>query len=686
LAKNLVIVESPTKSKTLKKFLGRGFDVIASGGHIKDLPKSKLGVDVENNFKPVYVTIAGKTKAIKELREKAKNSDQIYLAPDPDREGEAIAFHIANEIKKINKNIRRVTFNEITERAVTDGIKNAGKIDLKKVDAQQARRILDRLVGYQVSPLLWLTVMRGLSAGRVQSVALKMICEREEAIDAFVPVEYWTIDADFLTQKKAILTLKLVQIDGEKFEIPNEDEAGKIKGEIEKQTYKVKGVNKTRMKKTPPPPFITSTLQQDAFNKLRISNKATMAIAQQLYEGVEIGKEGHVGLITYMRTDSVRIANEAAAAARKLIAEMYGDDYVPEKTRHFKTSKSAQDAHEAIRPTNPSLTPQAIKKYLNRDQYRIYDLIWRRFMASQMAAAEYDVVTIEAEGGRFLFKAAKQKMKFDGYTRLYNGDENGNGNGFPAVKEGEALKLAEVKPAQHFTEPPPRFNAGSLVKELEQNGIGRPSTYAQIISVLLDRKYIIEDKRRFMPTDLGKMVNKILIANFPDIFSEEFTAKMEGELDKIEEGEYTWVETLNEFYGPFKTDLDKAMAKKDKIRKQTEEKTDEKCDKCGKPMVVKIGRNGKFLACSGYPDCKNTKSLENDIEEIDEKCPNCGAPMQIRRGRFGRYIACSRYPECKTTKSIPTGVKCPEPGCGGDLVEKTSRKGKVFFVVSPGRS
>ena len=407
-----------------------------------------------------------------------------------------------------------------------------------------------------------------------------------------------------------------------------------------------------------------------------------MAIAQQLYEGIEVGDEGHVGLITYMRTDSVRIADEAAVAARAFIANAYGDEYVPETARKFKTSKSAQDAHEAIRPTNPGLTPVSIKKYLNREQFKVYDLIWRRFMASQMAAAEYDVVTVEVEGGRFLFKAAKQKMTFDGFTKLYNGDETENGNGFPAVKTGEALKIIEVRPEQHFTEPPPRFNAGSLVKELEQNGIGRPSTYAAIISVLLERKYVIDDKRRFAPTDLGKTVNKILIANFPDIFSEEFTAKMEEELDKIEEGSYTWVDTLNDFYGPFKADLDKAMAKKDKIRKANEEKTDEVCEKCGRPMIIKLGRNGKFLACSGYPECKNTKSLESEAETIDEKCPTCGSPMEIRRGRFGRYIACSRYPECKTTKSIPTGVKCPEPGCGGDLVEKTSRKGKVFFACS----
>jgi DNA topoisomerase I len=682
LAKNLVIVESPTKSKTLKKFLGRGFDVIASGGHIKDLPKSKLGVDIDNDFKPEYVVIRGKAKAIKDLKQKAASSDLIYLAPDPDREGEAIAYHIAKEISKINKNIRRVTFNEITKRAVTEGIKNAGEINLDKVYAQQARRILDRLVGYQVSPLLWETVMRGLSAGRVQSVALKMICAREEEIEKFVPVEYWTFDADFQTPRKDIFTLRLSQIDGKKFEISSGEESAAIVADIGKQSYKVNSVEKSKTRKTPPAPFITSTLQQDSFNKLHMSNKTTMVVAQQLYEGVELGDEGQVGLITYMRTDSVRIADEAAIAAREVIANLYGDKYLPETVRKHKTSKSAQDAHEAIRPTDPSLTPKDIKKYLTRDQQRLYDLIWRRFVASQMAPAEYDVVTIEVEGGKYLFKSARQKMTFDGFMTLYNINGDEEARSFPEIVPGEKAKLIELYPDQHFTEPPPRFNAGSLVKELEQNGIGRPSTYAQIISVLLDRKYITQDNRRFTPTDLGRMVNKILIDNFPDIFSEEFTAKMEGELDKIEEGTFTWVDALNDFYQPFKADLDKALASKARIKKETEQKTDEICDKCGRPMIIKIGRNGKFLACSGYPECKNTKSLETEIEEISDKCPTCGAPMQIRRGRFGRFIACSRYPECKTTKNIPTGVKCPEPGCDGEIVERTSRRGKVFFSCS----
>ena len=682
MPKNLVIVESPTKSKTLKKFLGKDFEVIASGGHIIDLPVSKLGVDIENDFKPEFITIRGKSKIIAALKKAAKSAKVVYLAPDPDREGEAIAYHIAGELSKLNKKLYRATFNEITKKAVTEAIENAGEIDQNKVYAQQARRILDRLVGYQVSPLLWKTVFRGLSAGRVQSVALKMICQREGEIDIFVPVEYWTFDCDFAANKKEIFRVKLVKIDGEKFEIGNKKDAAKVKSQIEKASFAVSDHKQSKMQKSPPPPFITSSLQQDSFNKLHLSNKATMMMAQQLYEGVEIGAEGQTGLITYMRTDSTRISTEAAASAKKAIKKMFGEEYIGDGKKVFSKKKGAQDAHEAIRPTDPTLTPDKIKKYLTKDQQRLYDLIWCRFMASQMASAQYDVDTIEIEGGRFLFKAAKQKLRFDGFLKVYNGNDNDKDNGFPKIKAGDKVTAKEVFSDQHFTEPPPRFNAGSLVKELEQNGIGRPSTYAQIISVLLDRKYISAEKRRFAPTDLGKTVNQILITNFSDIFSEEFTAKMEEELDKVEDGSCHWVDVLSDFYKPFKIDLDKAEAIKDEIKKAAEEKTDEVCEKCGEPMIIKHSRNGRFLACSGYPDCKNTKSLQNEVEEIDEKCPKCGAAMQIRRGRFGRFIACSDYPNCKTTKSVSTGVKCPEDGCSGDLVERTTRRGKPFYSCS----
>lgn len=683
MPKNLVIVESPTKSKTLKKFLGKDFKIMASGGHIKDLPVKKLGVDIDNDFEPEYVTIRGKAKILKDLKTAAKSTEKVFLAPDPDREGEAIAFHIAEELGNSRKKILRASFNEITKNAVTEAIKNAGKIDRNKVDAQQARRILDRLVGYQISPILWQTVLRGLSAGRVQSVALKMICSREEEIEAFTPQEYWTFEVDFNTKKGRTLTLKLSKIDDQKVEVDSEKEARSIEKQIKKESYAVTSHEKSKLKKSPMPPFITSSLQQDSFNKLRLSNKATMMLAQQLYEGIEIGSEGQIGLITYMRTDSTRVSSEAVGAARKTIKKLFGEEYVSDGFKARGKSKKIQDAHEAIRPTSPDLLPDKIKKYLTKDQYRLYDLIWRRFMASQMAQAEFDVDTVEVTGGKFLFKGSKQKLKFDGFMRLYNGNsENGN-NGFPPVKKGDKLDIDQVRPEQHFTEPPPRYNAGSLVKELEQKGIGRPSTYAQIISVLLDRKYISSDKRRFQPTDLGRTVNKILIEYFTDIFSEEFTARMEEELDKIEDGSYKWTEVLMDFYKPFKADLDNAVASKERIKRSTIEEAGEDCEKCGRPMIIKHGRNGKFMACSGYPKCKNTKSLEEEEKiQIDDRCPTCGGPMEVRRSRFGRFIACSNYPECKTTKSFPTGVKCPEEGCKGELVERTTRRGKMFFSCS----
>lgn len=683
MPKNLVIVESPTKSRTLQKFLGKDYKIMASGGHVKDLPVKRLGVDIEKSFEPEYVTIRGKARVLKELKSAATSTKKVYLAPDPDREGEAIAFHIAGELGNSRKKILRASFNEITRNAVLQAIENAGEIDINKVNAQQARRILDRLVGYQISPILWKTVLRGLSAGRVQSVALKMICSREADIENFIPQEYWTFEVDFNDKKGRGLTLKLMKIDDEKVEVGTEKEARAIEKEIIKESYIVKSHEKSRLRKSPPPPFITSSLQQDSFNKLRLSNKATMMVAQQLYEGIELGSEGQVGLITYMRTDSTRISSEAAAAAGKTIKKLFGDNYLSSGGRSRAISKKIQDAHEAIRPTSPDLLPDNIKKHLSRDQYRLYDLIWRRFMASQMAHAEFDVDTVEVEGGRFLFKGSKQKMKFDGFIRVYDGNNDNGKNGFPPLKKGDALKIEQVRTEQHFTEPPPRYNAGSLVKELEQKGIGRPSTYAQIISVLLDRKYISSEKRRFQPTDLGKTVNKILIEYFTDIFSEEFTARMEEELDKIEDGSYEWTDVLMDFYKPFKADLEKAEASKESIKKSAIEETGELCEKCGKPMIIKYGRNGKFIACSGYPKCKNTKSLKEDEKiEIDDKCPTCGGPMEIRRSRFGRFIACANYPECKTTKSFPTGVKCPEEDCTGELVERSTRRGKKFFSCS----
>ncbi|RKX19345.1 MAG: type I DNA topoisomerase [Candidatus Zixiibacteriota bacterium] len=680
----LLIVESPTKTKTLKKFLGKGYKLASTGGHILDLPKSKLGVDIDNNFKPQYITIKGKNKVLEELKKLSKNASLVYLAPDPDREGEAIAYHVAMILGKIKGKLLRITFNEITKRAVLEAIKNAGKIDIKKVYAQQARRILDRLVGYQVSPLLWKMVTYGLSAGRVQSVALRMICERENEIKNFVPQEYWTIDAEFITGKKEKIYAKLTKINDKKPEIDSHSKAIEVCDNIKQRQYKVSSYKKGTLKRQSPPPFITSSLQQDAFAKLGFNNKKTMRIAQQLYEGIDISEEGQTGLITYMRTDSFRIADEAKVEARKYISSKFGDKYLPTGIKKYKTRKLAQEAHEAIRPTSVFRTPQKIKKNLTSEQNKLYNLIWSRFVASQMADAEYRTTTVEISGGEFVFKAHHQEMIFDGFLKVYKIDSANDDKKrkIPEIKKGVALSLKDTKPEQHFTQPPPRFNAGSLVKELEEKGIGRPSTYAQIISTLGIRKYVTQEKRRFKPTDLGMLVNKILIDNFPGIFNTAFTASMEDELDRIEEGKENWVDVLNDFYTPFQTNLKKVEANIRKIKKQTIEYTDKFCEKCGAPMVIKFGRNGRFLACSAFPKCKNTKPLDETVEQIDKKCPNCGAPMEIRQGRFGRFIACSRYPECKTTEPISTGVKCPEKGCDGELLERRSKKGRIFYSCS----
>jgi DNA topoisomerase-1 len=680
----LLVVESPTKTKTLKKFLDKEFEVASTGGHIIDLPKSKLGIDIKNDFKPQYVTIEGKKKIVTDLKKLSGKATKIYLAPDPDREGEAIAFHVANSIGTNKSKVMRVTFNEITKKAVLDGIKNAGKIDIEKVNAQQARRILDRIVGYQISPILWKTITMGLSAGRVQSVALRLICEREEEILNFVTREFWRIDGEFQTSKQEKLTARLIKMDGEKVEPENEASTNAICNDIKKQNFKVSLVKKGSAKRQSPPPFITSSLQQDAFTKLGFNNKKTMLIAQQLYEGIEVGEEGQVGLITYMRTDSFHIASEAKAETAKYITKNFGEQYLPKYAKKYKTKKAAQEAHEAIRPTSINREPSKIKSYLTKDQLKLYQLIWARFLASQMADAEFKTNTVEIVGGKYVFRAFKQELSFDGFIRIYNGSTGDDEDieKIPALKENDKLSLLDLKKEQHFTQPPPRFNAGSLVKELEEKGIGRPSTYAQIISTLTDRKYVNQEQKRFSPTDLGKLVNKILVENFPDIFNTEFTAEMEDELDKIEEGNADWIEVLKDFYEPFAEDLKKVDAITKEIKKQTVEQTDEICDKCGKPMVIKYGRNGRFLACSGYPECKNTKPLNGEVEKTDKKCPKCGSPMEIRRGRFGRFLACSRYPECKTTESVSTNVKCPEKDCGGEILERTSKRGRIFYSCS----
>lgn len=695
MAKNLLIVESPAKSKTLKKFLGRDFEILATIGHIKDLPKSKLGVDTDNGFSVHYETIKGKTKVIKQLKDSAKKSQMIYLAPDPDREGEAIAWHVARELKTSDK-IVRVTFNEITKNAVLDALQNTRKIDENLVNAQQARRVLDRLVGYKVSPFLWKTITYGLSAGRVQSVALRIVCEREKEISDFVIEEYWELEADLADKKNAHFRAKLTKIDGEKPKIENGDSADKIAADVRKQAFIVESIKKSERKRKPSPPFITSTLQQEAARYFYFTPKKTMMIAQQLYEGVELGDEGATGLITYMRTDSTRIAESALAAVREHIDQNYGGEYLPAKAVRYASKKGSQDAHEAIRPTYLELPPEKLKKYLTKDQLKLYTLIWNRFVACQMNPAVYDTTTVDINAGKYTFHAAAQALKFDGFLKVYqeakeNGNGNGSGNGenglvdfIPDIKEGDKLKLVELFPSQHFTKPPARYTQASLVKMLESEGIGRPSTYATIISTLLDRKYVEAKERRLFATELGQTVNKILVESFPTIFSVQFTAHMEDDLDQIETGKTDWVDVIKEFYGPFDERLSKLSSMQKEIKESLTEATEDVCENCGSPMVIKWGRNGRFLACTAYPECKTTKPLNGaeEVVETDEKCEKCGSPMVVKSGRFGKFLACSAYPKCKSTKPLSTGVKCPKEGCGGNIVEKRSKKGKSFFGCS----
>ena len=690
MAKSLVIVESPTKSKTLAKYLGRNFSIVATMGHIIDLPKSKLGVDVEDGFKPEYKVLDGKKKVVTEIKKAAKQADIVYLASDPDREGEAIANHVFQIIEPLGKDVRRALFNEITKSGILSGIEEAGQLDQRKVDAQQARRILDRLVGYKISPILWSTVYRGLSAGRVQSVALRMLCEREDEIEAFKPQEYWTIDAQVGAEKKHAFTARLHHVKGKKAQVPNETEAHKIVDAVTGQAFAVAGVKKERKRRYPQPPYITSTLQQDAIRRLRFTSQRTMRTAQELYEGVELGKsEGSVGLITYMRTDSVRTAGEAIGAVRDTIKDAYGTEYVPDKPNFYKARKSAQDAHEAIRPTMLDHPPGKVKAYLSRDQLRLYEMIWNRFVASQMNPAQFDATTIDLDVAEiYRFRATAQVQVFDGFLKVYQelADEDAEKQKIiklPSMNEGDRLKEYGVTPEQHFTKPPPRYTEASLIQALEQNGIGRPSTYAQILTTLRSRKYSETEQRRLTPTELGRTVSKILVAHFGDLFNVKFTAHMEEELDLIEEGDENWVDVLRDFYEPFAEQVEAVGEIKDQIKAGTQEETDETCENCSKPMVIKWGRNGRFLACTGYPDCKTTKPLNGaEIEETDKTCPTCDAPMVIRTGRYGKFMACSKYPECKTTQPVTTGVPCPQSGCDGEMVERRSRRGKVFYSCS----
>ncbi|HWV56137.1 MAG TPA: type I DNA topoisomerase [Longimicrobiales bacterium] len=702
----LLIVESPAKARTIGKYLGPEYRVRASVGHIRDLPERELGVDIERGFEPTYVTIRGKGKVIQELRREAERASEILLATDPDREGEAIAYHVAEQLGysgEDDNRFRRVLFHEITRDAVRRALESPSGIDMRKVEAQQARRILDRLVGYQVSPILWKPIRPGLSAGRVQTVALRIIAEREAEIRAFREQEYWSITAE-LEKGGQRFQAKLHHVDGEppgppRFRLPDEDSARAALSDIGGVPFTLTEVKRREKIKNPPAPFRTSTLQQEAAKRLGFSAQKTMRVAQQLYEGVELGDEGSTGLITYMRTDSTRISAESAQAARAWIASKLGESYLPASPRLWtdKQQKGAQEAHEAIRPTDVTRHPDAVRKYLDRDQHRLYEMIWLRFVAGQMAPAVYDTTTLDfelggASGRKYLFRATGSIVVFAGFTRLYTeAREDGDHRTLdeleplPAMEQGERADLIELVPAQHFTQPPPRYTEASLVKELERLGIGRPSTYAQIISTLVERKYVELEQKRFHPTPLGETVAKVLVKVFPDIFDVRFTSDLEAELDQIEDGRVRWRELLQEFYGPFEKRLRESQDRTDEIVRDVVLEEARNCPECGREMVVRWNRFGRFLACSGYPECRHTESIESgrngkpEPKRIGEPCPECGGELVERVGRFGPFIACSNYPTCKYTRPVTVaGMKCPE--CGqGDIAEKRTRKGKPFW-------
>jgi DNA topoisomerase-1 len=701
VAKNLVIVESPAKAKTIKRYLGSDFQVIPSVGHVMDLPKSTLGVAVDDDFKPEYHVIAGKAKVLKEIQAQAKKADHVYLATDPDREGEAIAWHIADQLGKIKGTVRRVLLHEITQGAVRAAVANPEELNHDLFDAQQARRVLDRLVGYQISPLLWDKVKRGISAGRVQSVALRIIVEREKEREAFRAEEYWTLDARLAA---GIYSHRDQRIDNKAYKLP-EAEARAIITACEQLPFVVRKVERKEVRRSPTPPFITSRLQQEASRKLYFSPSRTMKIAQRLYEGVELGDQGAVGLITYMRTDSARVSDQALNSVREYIVNRYGASYIPERAVIYRSSKSAQDAHEAIRPTAVERDPESMARYLGKDELALYTLIFNRFVSSQMNPAVYDRTTVDIDSGEAVFRATGQVVKFDGFMRVYTEGQDETPDDdeaatLPAMNEGESLKLLGFEPEQHFTQPPPRFSQATLIKELEDKGIGRPSTYAAIMTSILNREYVEEDpSKRLRPTSLGRVVAELLIAAFPDILEVSFTAQLEEELDEVENGKENWVKTLRRFYGPFKKSLGEAKKKMPTVKRKGLP-TGLKCELDGGEMVIKWGRNGEFLACSNYPKCTNTKEFIRDdqgnivpqerqalsTEPTDEVCEKCGKPMVRRRSRFGEFLGCSGYPDCdgiKRLKSDPvsTGVNCPD--CKeGDVLERRSRRGKLFFGCS----
>jgi DNA topoisomerase-1 len=689
MKKSLIVVESPAKAKTINKYLGKDYIVEATVGHIRNLPKSKLGVDVEHGYEPAYELIHGKDVVVKRLRELADNAEAVYLATDPDREGEAIAWHIAEELNGTSDKVYRVLFHEITESGVTEAMRNPKKIDVHLVDSQQARRVMDRLLGYKVSPFVWKTVYYGLSAGRVQSVALRLICEREELINSFIPREYWSITGEFKTDQTEPFLGKLFQVDGKDPEIANEATAKAYVDDISRKEFSIADCQKKLVKRTPPPPFITSTLQSEAANRLRFSTKRTMTLAQKLYEGIEIGTEGRVGLITYMRTDSTRLSNEAVLAVREYIYSNYGAEYLPKEPRLYRKGKSSQDAHEAIRPTMMQHTPKAVKKYLDKELFLLYELIWNRFIACQMSPAEFEQITVDIKGGEYLFRATGSNPQFRGFLQVYDDMEEEKGK--PEDEDptsrvpgnlhvGERVHLLNLLPRQHFTKPAPRYAESTLVKELESLGIGRPSTYAMIVSTIQDRKYVEQKDRKLYATPLGIDVNRILVSNFPQIFNVRFTARMEEELDRIASGRHTYRKVLDDFYHPFIRSLEKVEKNAHHIKKSLQEVTDEVCELCGSPMVIKWGRNGKFMACSAYPRCKNTKHIVTEEHQhlVGVKCEVCGGDMVMKAGKFGQFLGCSNYPKCRNTKPLTIGVKCPK--CGeGDVTARLTRRKRTFY-------
>ncbi len=673
MANYLVIVESPAKANTIKKYLGSSYKVIASMGHIVDLPKSQMGVDIENNFQPKYITIRGKGDLMSKLKKEAKTAKKVYLATDPDREGEAISWHLMNALDLEPKDKNRITFNEVTKTAVKESLKASRRIDENLVNAQQTRRILDRIVGYQISPLLWKNVKKGLSAGRVQSVATKIICDREEEIEKFIPKEYWTISADLLKGKSKI-EAKFYGENGKKVEIKNQAQADEIENKVKNSQFVVTDVKTGEKKRHPAPPFTTSTLQQEASRKLNFATRRTMSVAQTLYEGVTIKGVGSQGLITYMRTDSQRISEEALASVREYLNKNYEPSFIPQKPNLYKTKAGAQDAHEAIRPTDVNITPQMAKDSLKPEQYKLYKLIWERFVASQMTSALYDTVNAEISADKYTFKASGSKMTFAGFTKIYteSTDESVEKEGtIPTLEKGEVLKIKEIIKTQNFTTPPSRYTEASLIKMMEENGIGRPSTYAPTLSTIMDRGYVIKEQKSLKPTDLGKIVNDKMKSHFTDIVDIDFTANMEKQLDEIEEGK-DWKTVLNDFYGPFKGNLEKAEKEMEKVVIEDEE-SDVVCEKCGRKMVIKQGRFGKFLACPGFPECRNTKTI---AKETGVDCPKCGGRILIKKSQKGKkYFGCENNPTCDLMLwDEPLKEKCPK--CGGMLVKNVFR-GKV---------